>query len=430
VWCDNAGLSRGKAVTARLLEGFVQNGIGMTKGQQALPMMMDAVSEDTGLSAVGEVRLIPDCESALLLPYAPGTVMAMADMRTLEGLPWSHCPRSFLKRQLEALGKLGYTVRSSFENEFYLFRPDGAGGWTPLDGSNYATLDAFDTAHSFTDKLIDTLEEMGLEPESYYPESGPGQQEIAIAPAEGLAAADRQIHFKAAVKALAVRHGLRASFCAKPVLEGAGSGCHLHLSLWQGGHNVYFDPSDPLKLSRVAYASIAGILEHARALCALTVPSVNSYRRLQPGTWAGAYACYGVDNREASVRILSSHWLAGSSGASAHFELKTVDGSSNPYLALGAVLAAMIDGLERGLTPGEPLSLSPGTLSEGERERLDIVQLPRTLGEAVQALEQDRVLRAALGEDLFRSFTAVRRLEATYFAEHPELELEKHRFAY
>jgi len=392
--------------------------------------MVDAVSEDAGLSAVGEVRLIPDLESALLLPYAPGTVMAMADMVTLEGQPWSHCPRDFLKRQLEKLSKLGYTVRSSFENEFYLFRPDGAGGWVPLDASNYAALDAFDTAQTFTEGLIDTLEAMGLEPESYYPESGPGQQEIALAPAQGLAAADRQIHFKAAVKALAFRHGLRASFAAKPVLEGAGSGCHLHLSLWQDGRNAYFDPSDPLKLSSAAYSSIAGILEHARALCALTVPSVNSYRRLTPGWWAGAYACYGLDNREASVRILSSHLLPNSSGSSAHFELKTVDGSSNPYLALGAVLAAVVNGLERNLTPGKPLERSPGTLSDAERESLGIVTLPHTLDEALAALEHDAVLRTALGEDLFRSFSAVRRVEAAYFAEHPNLELEMHRFVY
>ncbi len=429
-WCDNAGLSRAKAVTPRLLEGFIKNGIGMTVGQQALPMMLDAVIEDAGLAAVGEVRLIPDLESALILPYAPDTVMAMADMVTLEGNPWSHCPRDFLKRQLEVLAARGFIVRSSFENEFYLFKPDRESGWIPLDGGNYATLDAFGASSAFTDALLETLEQMGLEPESFYPESGPGQQEIPISSAEGLASADRQIYFKAAVKAVAAAHGLRASFCAKPLLEGAGSGCHLHLSLWKAGQNAFFERSDPLGLSSVAYASIAGILEHARALCALTVPSVNSYRRLQPGMWAGAYSCYGLDNREASVRVLSSHLLPDSSGASAHFELKTVDGSSNPYLALGAVLAAVNDGLERGLHPGAALEVSPQSLSEIERAERGILTLPSTLEESIVALETDTILSSALGPDLKRSFVAVRREEARYFREFPALELEKHRFVY
>ena len=429
-WVDNAGLTRAKAVTPRGLPGALKYGFGMTVGQQALPMMVDAAIQGTGLGAVGEVRLRPDLDAAATLPFTDGQVLLPCDMYTLAGEPWSHCPRSFLKRQLNALAALGFALRASFENEFYLFRPDGAGGWLPLDEAVYATLDAYDAAGPFLGEALSALSGAGLEPESYYPESGPGQQEIAIAPAIGLAAADRQVLFKALIKSVARRQGLRASFCAKPVGTGAGSGCHLHLSLVRSGENAFYDPAASLGLSALASHAIGGLLDHAAGLCALTVPSVNSYRRLQPGAWAGAYACYGLDHREASIRVLSGHLLPGAGGASAHFELKSVDGSCNPYLALGGAVAAMLDGIERQVSPGPALVGAPGEVIQIPDHPERITLLPTSLPQAADALEADAVLGAALGDDLRRSFLAVRRFEAAYFAEHPELELAAHRFVY
>jgi glutamine synthetase len=429
-WVDNAGLSRAKAVTPRSLPGALRYGFGMTVGQQALPMMVDAVIPETGLGAVGEVRLKPDLAAAAVLPFTNGQVLLPCDMQTLTGEVWSHCPRSFLKRQLDALAALGYTLRASFENEFYLFRPDGTGGWQPLDETVYATLDAYDTTGPFLDEALSALTATGLEPESYYPESGPGQQEIAIAPALGVGAADRQVLFKTVIRSVARRQGLRASFCAKPVETGAGSGCHLHLSLVRNGENAFYDGADSLGLSPLAYHAIGGLLGHAAGLCALTVPSVNSYRRLQPGWWAGAYACYGLDHREASIRVLSGHLMPGAGGASAHFELKSVDGSCNPYLALGGAVAAMLDGIGRQVSPGPALTGAPGEVIQLPDHAERITPLPTSLTQAADALEADAVLGAALGDDLRRSFLAVRRFEAAYFAEHPELELAAHRFVY
>ncbi len=425
-WVDNAGITRGKAATAHALESAFKSGVGMTVGQQGLPMMMDAVIEATGLSAVGEVRLKPDLETFTMLPHAPGSAMVMTDMVNLDGAPWSHCPRDFLKRQLHEAKKLGLDVCSSFENEYYLFTPDGE----PLDANVYASFDAFQAGQGVIDEMLDALEIAGLKPEMYYPESGPGQQEIAIAPGMGLAGADRQVIFKAVVKGVAARHNLRASFAAKPIADSAGSGCHIHLSLWKDAQNAFFDVRDPIGLSRFAYNAIGGVLAHSPALCALTVPSVNSYRRLQPGWWAGAFSCYGLDNREASVRVLSSHLLAGSSGASTNFELKTCDASCNPYLALGALIAAALDGIKRDLHPGEPLRVSPGSLSDAEREAAGIKPLPGSLEQSLSHLERDDVLQSALGADLSRSFTAVREAEAAYFRAHPEEEIEKHRYVY
>jgi glutamine synthetase len=426
VWVDNAGISRGKAAFRGVLEGALRNGVGMTVGQQALPMMFDAVIPETGLGAVGEVRLRADLESFALLPFAPGHAMVVCDMVELSGKPWAYCPRDFLKRQLARASALGLEVFSSFENEFFLFNLDGS----PLDTSNYATLDAFESARPVIDDMLEALAAVGLEPEMYYPEAGTGQQEISIAPAKGLAGADRQVLFKTIIKGIAVKHGLRASFAAKPIPTSAGSGCHLHLSLWRDGANAFFDPADPIKLSALAYQSIAGVLEHLPALCAVTVPSVNSYRRLQPGWWAGAFACYGLDNREASVRVLSSHLLPGSSGSSTNFELKTCDASSNPYLALGVTLAVALDGIERKSDPGQPLETAPGAFSDEERASRKITALPSSLDQAVKNLESDRVLLDALGPELAQSFIAIRKAEHAYFLEHSEEEIERHKFVY
>ena len=426
VWVDNAGISRGKAATSFALPGALRNGVGMTVGQQSLPMMFDAVVPETGLGAVGEVRLRADLETFTMLPYAPGHAAVMADMVERSGTPWAHCPRLFLKRQVARANALGLEVYSSFENEFFLFRQDGA----PLDATNYATLEAFEVERNVIDDVLKALEAAGLEPEMYYPEAGTGQQEISIAPAKGVAGADRQVLFKTIVKGVAAQHGLRASFAAKPVPTSTGSGCHLHLSLWRNGQNAFFEPNDPIKLSPLAYQAIAGVLGHLPALCAITVPSVNSYRRLQPGWWAGAYTCYGLDNREASVRVLSAHLLPEASGSSTNFELKTCDASSNPYLALGAVIAAALDGIEHQWHPGAPLESAPGSLTNEERVDRRITLLPTSLEEAINQFEVNRVLPAALGPELTRSFIAIRKAEAAYFQEHPEEELSRHLFVY
>ena len=426
-WVDNAGISRGKAVWRGGLEGALKSGVGLTVGQQALPMMFDAVVAETGLSAVGEARIMADLETYIPLPFAPGSAMVLGDMVTVAGEAWVHCPRTFLKNQLLEAEKLGFEVFSSFENEFFLFNHDD----TPLDSSNYATLDAFEPSRLIIDEILDALESVGVTPEMYYPEAGTGQQEISIAPSMGVKAADQQMIFKTIVKGIASKHHLKASFAAKPILTSAGSGCHLHVSLWQNGKNAFFDSSDPIKLSKLAYHAIAGVLKHLPALCALTVPSVNSYKRLQPGWWAGAFACYGLDNREASVRVASTHLLpsADANGKSTNFELKTCDASANPYIALGGLIAAMLDGIRRKLEPGEPLQSAPGAFSEAERAARNILQLPATLEQAVANLERDEVLLSAMG-GLAQSFIAVRKAEATYFNEHPDEEIAKHRYVY
>jgi len=405
-YCDNANLIRAKAVPLEGLEGVLRYGVGFSVAQQALPMMGDTVLPDSGLAPAGEVWLVPDPATFTPLPYSPGCATMLGEFVTAEDAPWEHCPRACLKRAVAAAAREGIEVQAAFEPEFYLVR-ETAGGHEPVDRTNFAMTAAHDMAHEFVRALVETLTAMGLRVGFLYPESGPGQFEISIDHAPAVAAADRQILLRDAVRGVAFRHGVQASFAPKPLSDAAGSGCHLHMSLWRDGRNVLYDPRDPLHLSQAGYAWTAGILQHLPGLCALTTPSVNSYERLRPHAWAGAFACYGADNREAAIRVIAPR----RGPDSFNLELKTADGSANPYLALAGAIAAGVDGLRRRLSPGDPVAGDPADLPELEREARGITRLPRALDQAIAALEQDAVLRDALGAPLARSYAAVRRGE-------------------
>jgi glutamine synthetase len=425
-YCDNANLIRAKAAPLDALEGVFRYGVGFTVAQQALPMTGDTVLPASGLSPVGEVWLMPDADTFTILPYSPGAAMMLGDFRTAAGDPWPHDPRACLRRAVEAAAADGFQVQAAFEPEFYLLRP-GPAGEEPVDRTNFGMTIALDAAHEVLRDLVDTLGAMGLDVALVHPESGPGQFEISIRHAGALAAADRHVLLREGVRGVAMRRGLIASFAPKPFADAAGSGCHLHMSLWRDEKNEFYDEHDRLRLSATAYAWIAGVLAHLPALCALTVPSVNSYARLRPHTWAGAHACYGPENREAEIRVITPR----RGPASSNVELKSCDGSANPYLALAGVIAAGLDGIRRGLTPGEPVETDPAALSEEERRRRGIAAVPATLAEAADALERDSVIQEMLGAPLVRSYLAVRRGEWDAMREMgAEAVARRHLFVY
>ncbi|MBD2462942.1 glutamine synthetase [Oscillatoria sp. FACHB-1407] len=406
LWCDNANVIRGKAFHVGFLSEHQTHGIGISIAQQAIPVMYDAVAAESGLGPVGEVWLTPDWSTLNPLPYAVGHARVMGDM-VHQGKPWALCPRSFLKRMIAQADEMGLQIKAAFEHEFYLLRsPTSPDELTPADQTVFAATLGMDLNQPVIDDIAEALLSQGIPVERYYPESGPGQHEISIRYTDALRAADWQIAFRETVRGVALRHGLRASFLPKIFANHAGSGCHLHLSVWQDGQNISSDPHSASGLSKTAIAFIAGILEHLPALMAVTTPSVNSYRRLQPHFWSGAFRCWGLDNREAAVRVPSNPV-----GAPTHIELKTVDASANPYLALGAAIAAGLDGIQRGLEPGEPVSVDPGYMPEQERVNQGVDRLPTNLGEAIAHLSQNNTLLNALSADLARAFLAVRRAE-------------------
>jgi glutamine synthetase len=239
--------------------------------------------------------------------------------------------------------------------------------------------------------------------------------------APALQAADEQLLVRETIRAVATSQELVASLAPKPWPEQAGNGTHVHFSLWQGERNRFYDEG----LSDLALAFIAGVLDHLPGLCGLSAPSFNSYRRIAPGTWAGAFACWGFDNREAPVRVASP--FAGAEEASTNAELKTCDASCNPYLALGGLIAAGLDGVERGLELPEPVDVDPARLSDEERARRGIAPLPTTQAEALDALARDTVLTEALGPVLTESYLAVRRSEwAAYSTGDAAFEFQGH----
>ncbi|UCH26857.1 MAG: hypothetical protein JSV66_04205 [Trueperaceae bacterium] len=250
------------------------------------------------------------------------------------------------------------------------------------------------------------LEAQDIDVDFYYAESAPGQQELSVRHAPALEAADHQVAFREIVRGVASRHGLIASFLPKIFEQSAGNGCHINLSLWQGGKTVTGDEGHETGLSAPTRAFIAGLLHHLPGLSALTTPSSNSFRRIRPHHWAGAFVVWGYGNREAAVRVMRD-----ASGTANRFELKTADATANPYLALGAILAAGLDGLSRDLPLTAEVTLDPGLISATEREAKGIDALPGDFGEALDALRQDAVLLEALGDARAKAYLAVKGAE-------------------
>jgi glutamine synthetase len=425
LYVDHGGIVRGKATSRARLAERLQTGIGLVTGMQAMSML-DELAPVAGLGPVGEIRLVPDPGSFVALPYAPGAAAMTADMVRLDGEPWEACPRAFLKRAVAELAAEGYALVAAFEPEFTLGRRVPGDGpvepdrLTPVDQSLCFSTSGFGAAHDYAIELVRALQAQGLVVEQYYPELGHGQQELSVRHAPALRAADNMVWYRETARGVAWRQGLWASLAPKPIPDQAGNGAHLHASIWDAGpdggpgdRNALYDAADPRGLSALAYHWIGGLLAHLPALVALTCGSVNSYRRLVPQSWSSAFTCWGMDNREAAVRVPSRMW--GLDEASTNLELKPSDATGNPYLALGAVIHAGLDGVRNKLDPGRPVDTDPASLSRATRRRRGIERLPSSLGEALDALEADELLMEALGPLRRDAYLAVKRSEVASF---------------
>jgi glutamine synthetase len=425
LWCGNDGTVRAKASSVHGLEGRIESGIGLTVAMQAMNAL-DQLQPVEGMGPVGEVRLVPDPDTFRVLPYAPHLGAMVVDHVQLDGEPAPVCQRSFLKRMEDRLAERSMRLEVAFENEFSLATQID-GQYVPIDsGLCFSTISAT-AAQDYIDELAAALDAQEIGLEQYYSELGHGQHEISTPHRPALQAVDEQLLVRETMRAVAATQGLCASLAPKPWPENAGNGCHIHFSLWDtdASWNRFHDADAADHLSADARAFIAGVLAHLPGLCGLAAPSFNSYHRIIPQYWAGAFVCWGHDNREAPVRVPSV--FSGMEEASTNAELKAADASSNPYLAVGGLIAAGLDGLERGLEPPEPVEVDPATIAEAERAERGIVRLPATQAEALDALEADEVLTAALGPVLTESYLAVRRSEwAAYSAGDEAFEQQGH----
>ena len=424
LYADHGGIIRGKAASAEVLPARMVTGIGHTVAMMAMSML-DHLQPVEGMGPVGEVRIRPDPATFVTLPYAPGAAAMVADLVQPDGEPWDACARTYLRQAVADLAGHGYAAAAAFEPEFTLGRreasPDGGPDrLVPVDDSLCYSATGFHQAHDYAVELQRALQAQGMRVENYYPELGHGQQEMSVRHAGALRAADNHVLYRETVRGIAFRRGMWASLAPKPIADQAGNGCHLHLSLrevgpdGQPGEPVFYDAADRYRLSATGYHFIAGLLAHLPALTALTCGSVNSYRRLAPQMWSSAYTVYGMDNREAAVRICSP--MRDDPAGSVNLELKPSDSSGNPYLALGASIHAGLDGIRRKLDPGEAVNVDPATLTDDQRRAVGAHRLPASLAEALDALEADELLMESLGDLRRRAYLAVKRSEVAAFA--------------
>jgi len=425
-YCDLSGVARSKAIHVAQLEHKLVEGVSLTRAQMAINVLEQLVDID-GMEPVGEIRLVPDSATFTTLPWAPGSASVLCDQVGHDRQDWGACSRSYLKGIVARAAGFGVHVQATFENEYYLARdldertPFDLPGHTPV----YSPI-GHDFNAAIMSDTVDALQAQGIQVEQAINEYGPGQQEISIRHTDALGAADNQMKFRDTVRGVALRHGLYASFAPKPYPDQIGSGAHVHLSLWDDdGRSSLYDPAAPGGLSRLGRHFIAGVTEHLPALVALTTPNYNSFRRLVPSAWASATTGWGFDNKEVALRVCSPFYKR--EEQSYNLEFKPSDPSSNPYLALGALIACGLDGIERELEPGEPCDRDPARMSPADLARSRVRPLPTTMADALDELEKDDVLLGSMGPLLARGYLGVRRSEeAAFSAGDEELEIRQH----
>ncbi|PZA06642.1 MULTISPECIES: type I glutamate--ammonia ligase [unclassified Meiothermus] len=332
----------------------------------------------------------------------------ICDVAKPDGTPFEGDPRGILKRQVARLQKLGFdNLYAGPEPEFFLFTrtPEGLPTTETHDAAGYFDLAPIDKGEEARRDMVNVLVAMGFEIEASHHEVAPGQHEIDFKYTDALKAADNITTFKFVVKRVALNHGLHATFMPKPIAGISGSGMHMHLSLFKGRENAFFDPKGQYQLSKTALHFIGGLLEHADGMVAITNPLVNSYKRLTPGYEAPTNIAWSASNRSAMIRVPARR------GVGTRAELRMPDPSCNPYLALAVMIGAGLDGIEGRIEPPPPIQRNIYQMSVRDRRKHRVRELPGTLREALEALQKDRVVRNALGEHAYEHFLRAKRIE-------------------
>ncbi len=401
---DILGVPKNVAITFSQLEKVLDEG-----------MMFDGSSIE-GFARIEEsdMYLRPDLDTFVIYPWRPqqGKVARLlCDVYTPSGERFMGDPRNILKKTMEDAEAMGYTFNVGNECEFFLFHTDEDGRPTTItnDEAGYFDLDPVDLGTNARREICLTLEDMGFEIEASHHEVAMGQHEIDFKYANALKTADNVMTFKLVVKTIAKKYGLHATFMPKPIFGINGSGMHTNMSLFKDGKNAFFDPSDDLQLSPVAYSFIAGILEHVAGFTAITNPLVNSYKRLVPGYEAPCYIAWSASNRTDIIRIPASR------GAGTRVELRSPDPATNPYLALACCLAAGLDGIKRNLPAPKSVDVNLFHSTQEERDALGVKNLPGSLYEAIVAMEEDGLVKSVLGEHAYNAFVTSKKAEWDQF---------------
>ncbi len=403
VYTDFHGRMAGRDIPRKRVSRVAERGTNFAKANFNFTIRDVQVPRPFFGANSGDVLAVPDANSAVRIPYESDSAIAFATLHDEDDNVWPGCPRAALKRAVAALADAGLTARVAFEPEFYLFQENAV---DPISQAGMYTIDGLSDGMEFVRRLAEVLPDMGVELEQIGKEYGQGQYEANIAPDRPIEAADDLYLLRMAVRGVARKLGQHATFMPKISPDVAGSGLHIHLSLQDEGtdEDRTADQMHPSGLSATARAFMAGWLQHAEALTALGSPTPNSYKRLQPASWAPAHICWGIGNRAALVRVPGP-------GRRARLEFRAGDNTSNPFLFLAGLIWAGLDGVRRQLDPGDPVSADAGHLSAEEIAQRGMRFLPRDAGTALAALEQDETLREGLGPLIHSEFLRVKGVE-------------------
>ena len=409
---DLAGQTRGRAVPMSSHDKVLTTGTGWVPANLGITAF-GSIAPGIPFGSTGDLRLMPDKATQIEMPgddHRPGMLLYLADQTELDGSPWDCCPRTFLRRALDDLRtSTGLDVVASFEHEFML----------DVVAAAPFSLQRHRVAEPFGSDLLTLLESTGLQPENWLAEYGAGQFEVTVAPASGLTAADRAVLLRDLVRDLAVRHGHHATFAPVSEPGATGNGVHIHLSLQDGqGRPVLYEPDRAGSLSAVGAQFSAGILRHAAAVSAFTASSPISFLRLKPHRWSVGGVFLGERNREALVRISPTTTVGGQSeGTQFNLEYRAADATANPWIALGVLVRAGLEGITGGYP--EP-TVWPESATETELD--GVPALPESLSDALAAVEADDAVRSWFHPDLLTTYLAVKRSEIAAVADLSEAE--------
>lgn len=413
-YVDNAGVTRVKTVPVARLPHAAAWGVGMSP-------VFDVFCVDDSITGgrlaggpTGDLRLHPDLDRLVRLAGQPGWAWAPVDRYTQDGAEHPGCQRGFARRAAADAAAAGLEVRMGFEVEWVVGRDADGELEAACRGPAYGMTRMVELGDYCRD-LLTALAEESVEVLQLHPEYAAGQFELSAAPVGPVTAADQVLLVRETVRAVSRRHGLEATFAPTVVAGAVGNGQHLHLSLHRDGANLLAEGPGRHGLTAAGESFLAGLLGALPSLTAILAPSVPSHLRLVPSRWAGAYQCWGRENREAALRLVTG--AAGETREAANAEVKCLDASANPYLAVGAVLTVGLAALEQGLELPEEVPGDPAALDEAELARLGVARLPESVEEALAHLDGNGLLTDALGEYLYDAFTAVRRAEVALFAD-------------
>lgn len=417
-WVDNNGIVRSRTVPTAELASAGRKGVGITAVFAVFDSHDGITFAHEGLSTPsGDARLIPVSDSIVPLAGQPGIAWAHGRQLSADGSPWPYDQRSVLERQVTAAADAGFDVRAGFEMEMVVTRESDD---SPAHHGPAYSANAVREVHEFTVQLLRDLAANGISLGQLHAEYGGSQLEIALSPLDPIAAADAQVLARQTIHAAARAHGLRVSFAPLPSLASAGNGWHLHTSLSRDGINA-LTGDDDYGLSDIGRGYVAGLVQELPGIAAVTAPSTGSLLRRRPGYWAGAYGFWGVENREAAIRLVPSSPLLGTEHT--NVELKACDASANPYLALAVTIAAGLKGIADDAELSQPIQEDVGSWDDARRESAGIRALASTHDEQRAHLLGSSLVRDVLGDELLGAFVACRDADAAWASEHTLDEL-------